>query len=197
MLNSDNGPTGIWNWPCRLKICIKWQPYISFILSVLSWHWTGHMQAIQYIMLVTLLSFAPCILSLLSQHLPPRQKSKLLVWPGSWSPDSLLSIQVHFLTDCPKVNGKNKDEGEGWDWLKSVFQICNPKSNPTTLYTIYTKGSSQSTNMYIDHILPLKIPHQPTLLLLNTVALSHDVLSYGVQIEPHNTFQYGVSSSHN
>lgn len=139
MLNSDNGPTGIWSWACRLKICIRWQLCILFILSVLSWHWTGHMLAIKYIMLVTFLSSAPYTLSLLSQHLPPRQKSKLLVWPGSWSPDSLLSIQVHFLTGCPKANGKNKDEGEGWDWFKSVFQICKPKSKPTTLSTIYTK----------------------------------------------------------
>lgn len=165
MLNSDNGPTGIWNWPCRLKICIKWQPYISFILSVLSWHWTGHMQAIQYIMLITLLSFAPCILSLLSQHLPPRQKSKLLVWPGPWSPDSLLSIQVHFLTDCPKVNGKNKDEGEGWDWFKSVFQICNPKSNPTTLYHLYKGFIPVNKYVYRPHSATQNPPSTHTLII--------------------------------
>lgn len=80
------------------KICIKQWICVPFILSGLFWHWTGHIHAIKCIMVAAFLSSAPWTYSLFPQHMPPRQKPKVLVLTGSWIPQKLFSTQKHRLS---------------------------------------------------------------------------------------------------
>lgn len=185
-MSSDNGPTGIWAWACRLKVRIRRQLCVLFVLSVLPWHWTGH---IKYIVVVPFVSSVRCTLSLFSQHLPPQQKPEVLVLTGS-------VLRTYWVFKHTFLQAVLKWVGQIRMRVKAeidpkVSISNNPKSKPSTLSNHLPNGVHPSRQIPTPCTTTDSGPSTPTLIIFN-----HFILSHQAQIEQYNRFQYGASSSH-